>query len=176
MSDRAGQQECDAEARPLWERVHAEERTLAYVSACSLLECHAVAREDEAIDLRTLDLGEDALREAFQYLEMRGLIEQDPDDPELVYLRDESEGDDPVAEALRAKDERIADLERLESSWLTIFADLRSRIETKEFTFVTVAGTRVTIDLETAQRQYARHLLQIFALKTELRLATEVQR
>jgi hypothetical protein len=71
------------------------ERSIAYESACSLLESHSLSVGPEGegwIDIGGVNrFAKEAVADAVQYLSLRGLLDCDPEHATWVRLRDETE-------------------------------------------------------------------------------------
>jgi hypothetical protein len=81
--------------------MHELERSLAYEFAVSVIDSHSLAATiagkveiSDAHDVtpREGDDYSDLVAEAVRYLDWRGLIERSTDNPNVIWIRDESEG------------------------------------------------------------------------------------
>ena len=67
--------------------------SLAYEEACTAIECNCMPGDSlEQFDISKMDdLAADHIADCVRYLDMLGLLERDPDNPNLVMFRNESE-------------------------------------------------------------------------------------
>jgi NTP pyrophosphatase (non-canonical NTP hydrolase) len=73
------------------EEIDALGHGLAYSAACTAIESECVRCDEGWFDVSIENFGDDDVLDSVKYLDARGLIDRNPDNPDWIQLRDESE-------------------------------------------------------------------------------------